>query len=165
MTGGGLEGEPSMEHGPLTYDGTEPTGERRINYCFSEYVDDPGAMATIEPDARADELQRDLETGRAVVRGREERDGREAIRLNYPEDPSSFSFSGSIWLDGTTLLPFLREGTDAIDGELTESYEFLDRSAKNLDLLVPPVPDGFTKVETLHDEDAGVAAGCEPYAH
>jgi hypothetical protein len=56
-------------------------------------------------------------------------------------------------------------GVDAVDGDVTETYEFLDRSAKNLDRLVPPVPDGFTKVKTVHDENAGVAAGCGPYAH
>jgi len=160
-TGGGegsLKGKPRSDEGPLrTDDGRDPSGIRRIDHCFTEYADDPTAASSIKSGTAVDEMQTALEEGRLVVEGERELDGRDTIRLRYDgAEPRE----GYLWLDATTLLPFRAEGQEDSDGAFVQTVEFLPRSAENLELLVPPVPAGYTKVDQIHDPDAGDAAGC-----
>jgi len=149
---------PALDTGPVTFDGSDSAGTRTVDHCVSEYSDDvaePGTKAP--PDTSADYFEERLVEGRLVVDATVEFKGRDAIRLRIePPDPRS----GYVWLDATTLLPFWSEGSADSDGDFTEAFEFLPRS-ENLDLLVPPVPAGYTKVDKVPDRGVMLPADCQ----
>jgi hypothetical protein len=149
---------PALDHGLVTFDGIDAVGTRTVDHCFSEFADGPSEPSDLPRETSTDYLEEDLEAGRLVVDGREVFKGRDAIRLRIaPPDPRD----GFVWLDATTLLPFWSEGRADSDGAFTEAFEFLPRSDKNFDLLVPPVPAGYTKVDTIPDDrGTNTAADC-----
>jgi hypothetical protein len=156
----GFEPRPelvALDLGPVTYDGVDPVGIRTVDSCSSEYSDDLSAPSHGAPNALADFMVESLEDGGLVVDGTEVFRGRDAIRLRIAQpDPRS----GFIWLDATTLLPFWSEGSADSDGDFTEAFVFLPRSEENIDLLVPPVPAGFTKVAKVPDRGAVLPTDC-----
>jgi hypothetical protein len=153
-----LQEGPALDEGPVSFDGVDPVGTRTVDHCLSEYADDLSEPTDSSPSTWADELEESLNAGSLVVDGREVVEGRDAIRLRIaPPDPRD----GFVWLDATTLLPFRSEGHADSDGAFTETFEFLRRSEENFDLLVPPVPARYTKVDEIPDRNPSAPAGCQ----
>ena len=154
---GSLQGKPMSDEGPLRTDGTNPSGARRVDHCFAEYADEPTATSGVPSGSAVDEMQQALDEGRLVVEGARELEGRDTIRLRYDgAEPRE----GTVWLDATTLLPYRSEGQEDSDGAFVETTEFLPRSAENLEVLVPPVPAAYEKVDQLRAPEATAGAGC-----
>jgi hypothetical protein len=108
---------------------------RAVNYCEQRYAD---ASAPLSPGPTWGYLRMYLETGDIVVDGTEELDGRELIRLRNHD--SSFVYL----VDPETYLPVQERQTyPAGEAPTVTTYERLPRTAENLALLSPPVPDGF----------------------
>jgi hypothetical protein len=65
-------------------------------------------------------------------------------------DPTTY------YIDPATNLPVREGGQDGA----TTSVEFLPRSAESLALLVPPIPEGYTQVDTPALDDERHSLGC-----
>jgi hypothetical protein len=157
---GSLRGKAARDYGPVTFDGTDPVGTRTVDHCFSDYVDNVIDPFAIPWGATANDLEDDLTSGRLVVDGLAVLDGRDTIRLSVTAGEFD---DGHIWLDDTTLLPLRAEGSFDMEGDYTETYEFLPRSDANLADLVPPVPSGYAKVDQVHLPEETIDADCETF--
>jgi hypothetical protein len=146
-------GTPVLDQGAAGFDGENPKGQRMLDYCFSEYMDwDAGPLVT--PETKATRIRQDLDQGQLVEDGREEIDGRDTIRLRRADG------SERMWLDGTTLLPVRTAGTWGSGGDYATTHEFIARTDETRQLIVPPIPAGFTKVEQTRGDGASMDAGC-----
>lgn len=155
-----LDGSPAPS-APGDYGPVVP--RRFVDHCLRKYADtqDPNLYLGPETDA----LVQSLVEGSANVDGTEVVDGRELIRVVMTfELPPDLTVPGEVtvttpefvYVDPATSLPVSWAGPD---GSRTE-VEFLPRTAENLAFLVPPVPDGFTQVETPPLDDERAAANC-----
>ena len=150
---GSLHGKPELDHGAAGFDGATPKGQRQIDFCFGEYMDwDIGPLVT--PETKAQRIRQDLDRGVLVEDGREVIDGRDTIRLRRTDHDER------MWLDEATLLPVRTAGTWAGGGDYSTTHEFLPRTDETRQLVVPPVPEGFTKVDQVRGDGAARDAGC-----
>lgn len=164
--------DPRPQSGP---DGAaEQVPSRFVDHCLGEYVDRP------EPDGWAaspvDGLPEALASGVAVVDGTEVVDGRELVRV-IGADPdadavveASRAHAGgqgqdvtvqetppeAFYVDPATWLPVLRVAADGT----RSAFEYLPRAAGGLAALVPPVPDGFARVDVPAPDEERFDAGC-----
>jgi hypothetical protein len=154
---GTLRGGPSGDNGAAGFDGTTPKGSRTVDYCYSEYTDSTTGPAII-PQTMAQGIRDQFDRGVLVEEGHEVVNGRDTIRLsrtNHPSLPPAF-----LWLDATTLLPVRTSGVRDVGLVYSTTHEFLPRTDETRELIVPPVPEGFTKVERLRGPEASFVAGC-----
>jgi len=152
MQGGQLD--MNVDVGPLTgptIDSPAHSGQRVVDFCARQYVDhiDTGGASTdVDPDALGT-LRDDVAAGRLVEDGTEVVEGRELIRLAGIEGTAT---AGHVVLvDPDTYLPVRARGT--LDGRTyRQTYEYLPRTPDTLALLVPPIPEGFIRVDPLTGE-------------
>jgi hypothetical protein len=95
-----------------------------------------------------------LEAGDVVEDGTESFEGREAIRLIWTIEERT------MLVDAETYRPLQVLGYPGTEWEYTQTYAFLERTDEHLALLVPPVPDAYTKVDSLRGDGERLAAGC-----
>jgi len=151
---GSLHGKPVLDHGAAGFDGTTPKGQRSVDFCFSEYMDwDAGPLVT--PVTKAERIRQDFDQGLLVEDGTEVTDGRDTIRLRRTDGTER------MWLDETTLLPVRTSGTWDSGGDYSTTHDFLPRTDETRQLVVPPIPEGFTKVDQTRGDGAGMDAGCQ----
>ena len=113
-----------------------------------DHIDTGGSSTDIDPDALG-MLRDDVAAGRLVEDGTEVVEGRELIRLAGIEGTAT---AGHVVLvDPDTYLPVRARGT--LDGRTyRQTYEYLPRTPDTLALLVPPIPEGFIRVDPLTGE-------------
>lgn len=139
-----------VDVGPLTgptIDSPAHSGQRVVDYCTRQYVDHidtHGASTDSESDFGA--LRDQVASGQLVEDGTEIVDGRELIRLTRIE-PAAAAEDHVVLVDPDTYLPVRARGTLSTGESFSQTYEFLPRTAENLALLLPPIPEGFTQVD------------------
>jgi hypothetical protein len=145
------EHDLNFDAGPLTgptVDSPAHSGQRVVNYCTGHYVDhiDTGGAST---DVDADvlvELRDEVAAGQLIEDGTEVFEGRELIRLISDEPAPG---SDVVLVDPDTYLPVSARGTLDSGATFSQTYEYLPRTAANLALLLPPIPDGFTLIDPV----------------
>lgn len=94
------------------------------------------------------QLRDEIEAGHLVVDGTEVIDGRELIRLS-----DHGLVEQTVFVDPETYLPveqhYDRRGPD----EGVIRFEYLPRTEENLELLTPPVPDGYRETDERPSDD------------
>jgi hypothetical protein len=148
-----------------------PTIPRRdVNYCRREYADTMAPALTIGSTASA--VGSSLSSGWLRLDGTEVVDGRELLRfvedteamsadlgagLGESQETVTMAGSGDVtYVDPETNLPVLIRHGD----RSTTTIEYLPRTPENLALLVPPIPEGFTRVDAPATDDEVAALGC-----
>jgi hypothetical protein len=161
---------PNPDQPPLEWDEAIPV--RTVDHCLRQYAEgtEPGMPSGSGKPRGVGEAQRirdGLATGRLVEDGTETDDGRELIRLReVPPEDDGFNYTGPaedtvVLVDPDTYRPIsLRRYPDS-DAEYVQTFEYLPRTEENLALLSPPVPDGFTQVDSLPGGAERLAAGCD----
>lgn len=115
---------------------------RVVNHCEQHYVD---TSAPLIRHPGWGYLRMYLETGDIVVDGTEQLDGRELIRLRNHD--SSYVYL----VDPESYFPVQETVTTEGSAPRVTTYERLPRTAENLALLSPPVPEGFEPATTIAD--------------
>jgi hypothetical protein len=123
---------------------------RYVQACDETYMDkEEPYQSTSFPEL---EVQEEIAAGHLAVDGTEVIDGQELIRLRdvaTAELPEDFAVDQFVYVDPDTYLPVqLRSDVGGPD-ENVATFEYLPRTAANLELLVPPVPAGYTEVSDL----------------
>ncbi len=112
--------------------------QRRVDYCASDYVDETVAYSLLPgPENVAARVR----SGDLVVTGTEALDGRDLLRVENPDGDFDV-----VWLVDPDTYETVQTSvsSDALPGlAQVTTYERLPRTAANLALLSPPVPDGF----------------------
>jgi hypothetical protein len=124
--------------------------ERYVQACDETYMD---TEVPYEPSLFPDmDIQDRIATGHLVVEGTEVVDGRELIRLHddfaADLDPG-FAAEQTYYVDPDTYLPVEIRSAMGTPDENVLTVEYLPRTAANLELLIPPVPAGYTEVAQL----------------
>ena len=137
-------------HGWDAPDGYPTRIQRWTQACDETYMDreEPFMPITL-PEMH---VQDEIAAGHLVVDGTETIDGRELIRLRdvvAADLPDDFAVEQTVYVDPDTYLPVeLRSDVGGPDENIL-SFEYLPRTAANLALLSPPVPQGYTQVAEL----------------
>ena len=154
------QGRPVLDVGPLTGPTTESTshaGQRVVDHCGRRYVEhaDTGEASLDVADGGLRTVRELAATGELVEDGTEVVDGRTLTRVT--------GGSGVLLVDPDTYRPLAARGSFAdgsTGGTYEQTYTYLPRTAANLDLLHPPVPDGFTQVDpSAGDVQLGACEG------
>jgi hypothetical protein len=144
------QGAVVFDDGPATRPepGDRTRIERRVQACDATYADTAGPALPV--DLVEMHARDDIAAGRLVVDGTEVVDGRELIRLRQPADPeASGSVEQTLYVDPDSYLPVeLRSDAGGPDENVVR-FEYLPRTAANLALLSPPVPEGYAEVAQL----------------
>jgi hypothetical protein len=122
-----------------------------VVHCHSAYaeVDAPDAANWLgEPQAQA--LREALATGQWVDEGDEVVDGRQLGRLRL----TGYDHEETLLFDRATYRPVRRVTGAGADAVVTD-YEYLSRTAENLDLLVTPAPDGYARMTQVELDRLG----------
>ncbi len=142
----------NVDVGPLAgpaVDSPAHSGQRVVNYCtrqFVDHIETDGASTDVDADALGG-LRDDVAAGRLIEDGIEVVDGRELIRLiGRAQAPTAREV---VLVDPDTYLPVRARGTMETGERFSQTYEYLPRTAENLALLLPPIPEGFTQVDPL----------------
>lgn len=165
---------PGLDDAPPSLEGEELplVPSRFVDHCLGQYADREQPYLSVGTPAES--FLRWLGAGAWVMDGTEVVDGRALLRLVL-FDPAMEEATGTIsehaddqaaeatavgsgevmYVDPETHLPVLH----VAGGSRTE-IELLPRTAENLGLVVPPVPDGFARVETPALDDQRIAHGC-----
>jgi hypothetical protein len=142
-------GNPVNDDGPLA--GPTPaspahSGRRVVDYCSQRYVEAPDisdANSDLSPGAVD---ARDLLAGGELVEdGTEEVGGRQLIRLRGGTDPERGGYV--LLVDPDTYRVVGQRSTSHTGEAYATVFEYLPRTEQSLDLLHPPIPDGFTQVD------------------
>jgi hypothetical protein len=124
--------------------------QRYLQPCDETYMDKEEPF--LYTSFRGLELQDRIATGELVADGTEVIDGQELIRLRdaaAADLPPDFAAEQFVYVDPDTYLPVeLRSDMGSPDENII-TYEYLPRTAANLELLVSPVPAGYTEVTKL----------------
>jgi hypothetical protein len=169
----GTDGAPDYDYGapiPPSPDQPAPGGDeevaiRTVDHCLREYAD--GTEPAPPARDQAQWIRESLAGGRLVEDGTETVDGRELIRLRaVPPEDDGFDYTGPaedtvVLVDPDTYRPISLRSYPDSDFEYVQTFDYLPRTAQNLALLSPPVPDGFTQVDSLPGDAERRAAGCE----
>jgi len=141
-----------IDVGPLTgptIDVPAHSGQRVVDYCTRQYVDHvdtDGASVDVKGDFGT--LRDAVAAGRLSEDGTEVIDGRELIRLTRIE-PVPGVADHVVLVDPDTYLPVRARGRLSSGETFSQTYDYLPRTAENLALLLPPLPEGFTQVDSL----------------
>lgn len=157
-------GAPAVETGP----GPGGASARVVDHCRRQYADDPDVTSepiTGESDPRA--VLDALAAGELAEDGTEVVDGRELVRLVGTTGETTgdeLAMTREVLVDPATDRPVMERewAPDApADGGYDETvYDYLPRSAENLALVVPAIPDGYTQVAYAAAWDDLEAGGC-----
>lgn len=165
------DGEPFMEWGGATIlhaDGGATSKDWFVNHQAGTYSEseetfsaedcppDQRGCGELGPDlsSREDDVIRGyLNNGSVVEDGLEIVDGRELLRLVWKtlDDASSAEGSGVTWVEPETYRPVkhFSPGGTGPDGqtilESTTTYEYLERTPENLELVEVKIPEGYTE--------------------
>lgn len=142
------QGNPVSDVGPLTGPTIEsPTysGQLVVDHCSQSYVEhlDTGEAST-NLGAGVQDVRDLVAEGELVEDGTEEVDGRELIRLQGTDSEGG---TFVLLVDPDTYRVVGQRGTFSTGETYATVYDYLPRTAENLDLLHPPISDGFTRVE------------------
>jgi hypothetical protein len=127
---------------------------RQINHCSLEYAEVASFRLTELPASDPATIRDRLADGTLVADGTEVVDGQDLIRL-VEATPASPSRDIIYYVDPDTYRPVLvrLSPTEADPGDDVPSiqpetirFAYLSRTAENLALLAPPIPDGYTRV-------------------
>lgn len=145
----GAQGEPVMDVGPLTgptVESPEYSGQRVADHCVAAYTDhvDTGGAST-DMGAGADDVRDFIAEGTLTEDGTEVVDGRSLIRLRGEDD--------DVWLADPDTYRIVGQRSTLSGVTYTSTYEYLPRTADNLGLLTPSIPEGFTPNPGPMDHD------------
>jgi hypothetical protein len=149
------QGDPLEDVGPLTgptLESPSHSGQRAVYYCTQQYTElrDTGGASTDLEAGGIRQLRDFVAAGELVEDGTEVVDGRQLIRLVRPDVEAGEDIVIML-VDPDTYLPVGARGTIRHGGRgetYSQTYEFLPRTPENLALVNPPIPDGFTQVES-----------------
>jgi hypothetical protein len=155
-----VRGNPVIDVGPLTGPTLESpaySGQRVVDYCTQGYLEnaDTGEAST-DLGAGVVDVRDLIADGELVADGTEMVDGRELIRLRGIDSEGG---DYVLLVDPDTYRVVGQRGTFSTGETYTTDYEYLPRTAESLDLLHPPIPDGFT--QAAPSELAPPAGSCE----